>query len=473
MLVFSFLGYKTAEVAVRGRKTLNVQLEEDATLVDEVVVVGYGTQKRQFLVGSVSQVSSKELLKAPMTNVSNMMTGKLPGVTSIQRSGQPGSDGTTIFVRGVSSFNNSSPLCIVDGVERMINTVNPNDIESISILKDAATSAIYGVRGANGVILITTKTGSKGAATISYDGSATFTTNVAMPEMLNAQDYIGWHNKAREMDGLNPLWTDEVIAGMKEKGIYGETDWMDLLFKNYGFTHQHNISATGGTDRVKYYTSIGMMNQDGILPNTSYQRFNVRANIDTKIAKNFNLNVNIAAFREDTHAPGYSLGTQGEFNPISQALFSLPIIAPTYNDLPQGYMSGVYTQQPIAAVNKSGFQDTKRWQFEGNAKLEYDFGSIKALEGLKAAVHVAYDYSNTGNRNMLQSYQLMSFSPTTMNSTVVNASGVNVNSSFNKSSSFGDGFTVRPTLTYNRASQRRRPVLLRAEKNLLGHNDRL
>lgn len=450
VLVFSFLGYKTAKVAVRGRKTLNVQLEEDATLVDEVVVVGYGTQKRQFLVGSVSQVSSKELLKAPMTNVSNMMTGKLPGVTSIQRSGQPGSDGTTIFVRGVSSFNNSSPLCIVDGVERMINTVNPNDIESISILKDAATSAIYGVRGANGVILITTKTGSKGAATISYDGSATFTTNVAMPEMLNAQDYIGWHNKAREMDGLNPLWTDEVIAGMKEKGIYGETDWMDLLFKNYGFTHQHNISATGGTDRVKYYTSIGMMNQDGILPNTSYQRFNVRANIDTKIAKNFNLNVNIAAFREDTHAPGYSLGTQGEFNPISQALFSLPIIAPTYNDLPQGYMSGVYTQQPIAAVNKSGFQDTKRWQFEGNAKLEYDFGSIKALEGLKAAVHVAYDYSNTGNRNMLQSYQLMSFSPTTMNSTVVNASGVNVNSSFNKSSSFGDGFIVRPTLTYNR-----------------------
>ena len=331
---------------------------------NDLLTINYGDSKnssyRCFVIYKLSEAK-----KAPMTNVSNMMTGKLPGVTSIQRSGQPGSDGTTIFVRGVSSFNNSSPLCIVDGVERMINTVNPNDIESISILKDAATSAIYGVRGANGVILITTKTGSKGAATISYDGSATFTTNVAMPEMLNAQDYIGWHNKAREMDGLNPLWTDEVIAGMKEKGIYGETDWMDLLFKNYGFTHQHNISATGGTDRVKYYTSIGMMNQDGILPNTSYQRFNVRANIDTKIAKNFNLNVNIAAFREDTHAPGYSLGTQGEFNPISQALFSLPIIAPTYNDLPQGYMSGVYTQQPIAAVNKSGFQDTKRWQFEG------------------------------------------------------------------------------------------------------------
>ena len=123
------------------------------------------------------------------------------------------------FIREVAD----KVLVLADGVEVSLSQINPNDIESISILKDAATSAIYGVRGANGVILITTKTGSKGAATISYDGSATFTTNVAMPEMLNAQDYIGWHNKAREMDGLNPLWTDEVIAGMKEKGIYGET----------------------------------------------------------------------------------------------------------------------------------------------------------------------------------------------------------------------------------------------------------
>ena len=427
-----------------------MQLEEDATLVDDVVVIGYGVQKRQFIVGSVSQVSNKELLKAPMTNVSNMMTGKLPGVTSIQRSGQPGKDETTIFVRGASTFKDSSPLCIVDGVERMINTVNPNDIESISILKDAATSAIYGVRGANGVILITTKSGSKGEAVISYDGSVTFTTNTAMPEMLNAKDYIGWHNKAREMDGLDPLWTDEVIAGMKEKGIYGDTDWLDLLFKNYGFTHQHNISASGGTEKIKYYTSIGLMNQDGIVPNTSYKRYNVRANIDAKIARNLNLSVNLSGFRQKTHAPGYTLATQNDYSPISQAIYALPILAPTYKGMPQGYQVGSYTHQPITAINQSGYMDTQRWQFEGNAKLEYDFGSIEALQGLKAAIAVSYDYSNTANRNFSSTYKLMTFSTTTMDSSEVNASGINIMNNFNKSSSFGDSFTVRPTLTYNR-----------------------
>ncbi len=450
VLVFSYLGYKSQEVALAGRTILNVQLAEDATKVDEVVVVGYGVQKKQFMIGSVSSVDSKELLKAPMTNVSNMMTGKLPGVTSIQRSGQPGNDNTTISVRGASTFNDSSPLCIVDGVERMINTVNPNDIASISILKDAATSAIYGVRGANGVILITTKSGSVGEAKIAYDGSVTFSTNVAMPELLNAADYIGWHNKAREMDKLDPIWTEEAINKMKADGTYGDTDWMDLLFKKYGLTHQHNISATGGTERIKYYTSVGLMKQDGILPNTSYDRYNLRANIDTKIAKNLNLTVNIGAFREKQRSPGYSIARQSEFSPLSQAIYALPLLAPTYKGLPQGYMSGVYTQQPIAAINQSGYQDRTRWAFEGNAKLEYSFGSIKALEGLSAAVHVSYDYSNTSNRNLLKSYKLMSFQTATMTSEEVNASGINLASSFNKAASFGDSFTVRPTLTYNR-----------------------
>ena len=450
ILVFSFIGYKTVEIPVNNRTTVNASLSEDATEMDEVVVVGYGTQKKQFLVGSVSSVSNKELLKAPMTNVSNMMTGKLPGVTSIQRSGQPGSDQASILVRGSSTFNDSSPLCLVDGVERMINTVNPNDIASISILKDAATSAIYGVRGANGVILITTKSGSEGATQISYDGSVTFSTNTALPEFLNAQDYIGWHNKAREMDGLAPVWTDEVIAKMKADGTYGETDWVDLLFKNYGFTHQHNISATGGNDRIKHYTSVGLMNQDGIVPNTSYKRFNIRSNIDAKIARNLSFSMNVRGFRENKNAPGYPITNQYDFNPIMQAFYALPIIAPTYKGLPQGYMNGSYTQQPVAAVEQSGYIRDTRWQFEGNAKLEYDFGSIEALQGLKAGVFVAYDYSNSTNRNFNRSFNLMSFSSSTFESTQVTASGINLLSSFSKSASWGDSFTVRPTITYER-----------------------
>lgn len=450
VLIFSFIGYKTVEVPVNNRTTINVQMNEDATEMDEVVVIGYGTQKKQFLVGSVSQVSNKELLKAPMTNVSNMMTGKLPGITSIQRSGQPGADQTSIFVRGVSTFNNSSPLCLVDGIERMINTVNPNDIASITILKDAATSAIYGVRGANGVILITTKSGSEGATTISYDGSVTFTTNTALPEFLNAQDYIGWHNKAREMDNLAPLWTDEVIAKMKADGTYGETDWINSLFKSYGFTHQHNISATGGNDRIKHYTSVGLMNQDGIVPNTSYDRINIRSNIDAKIAKNINFSMNVSGFRENKNAPGYPITNQYDFNPIMQAFYTLPILAKTYKGLPQGYMNGSYTQQPIAAVEDSGYIRDTRWQFEGSAKLEYDFSSIEALKGLKASVFVAYDYSNSTNRNYNRPFPVMSFSTTTFESTETTGSGINKLGTFNKSASWGDSFTVRPQLTYER-----------------------
>ena len=273
------------------------------------------------------------------------------------------------------------------------------------------------MRGANGVILITTKSGSEGATTISYDGSVTFTTNTALPEFLNAQDYIGWHNKAREMDGLAPMWTDEVIAKMKADGTYGETDWVNSLFKDYGFTHQHNISATGGNDRIKHYTSVGLMNQDGIVPNTSYDRINIRSNIDAKIAKNINFSMNVSGFRENKNAPGYPITNQYDFNPIMQAFYTLPILAKTYKGLPQGYMNGAYTQQPIAAVEDSGYIRDTRWQFEGSAKLEYDFSSIEALKGLKASVFVAYDYSNSTNRNYNRPFPVMSFSTTTFEST--------------------------------------------------------
>lgn len=219
-LIFSYLGYKTVEIPVSGRTRIDVQMQEDATEVDEVVVIGYGTQKKQFVIGSVSQVTSKDIMKAPGTNLQSMLTGRLAGMTSIQGSGAPGGDASTLLVRGFSTFNDSSPLCIVDGVERPFNNLNPNDIASVSVLKDAATAAIYGVRGANGVILVTTKSGSQGYASISYDGSVTFTQNTAMPKMLNAEDYIYWHNKARELDNLAPYWTPENLARMEQMAFW-------------------------------------------------------------------------------------------------------------------------------------------------------------------------------------------------------------------------------------------------------------
>ena len=194
VLVFSMVGYKETSVSVGNRSTINVVLELDSTFLEDAVVVGYGQQKKEMLIGSVSQVTSKDLMKAPATNVSGMLAGRLAGMTSIQSTGTPGADGATLLVRGLSTFNNSSPLVIIDGVEGQINYLNPNDVASITVLKDASTAAIYGVRGANGVILVTTKSGGEGDTKISYDGSATFTNNTAMPQFCNAEQFIYYHN---------------------------------------------------------------------------------------------------------------------------------------------------------------------------------------------------------------------------------------------------------------------------------------
>ena len=242
-LTVSCIGY--ADQDVPARNGITVTLSEDNLFLDEVVVLAYGTQKKQFVIGSVTQVTSKDIVKAPTTDVTNMLAGKLAGVTAIQSSGTPGEDQAHITVRGLATYGgNSGPLYIIDGMESgQISNLNPNDIASISVLKDAATAAIYGVKGGNGVILITTKSGSRADhATINYDGSYTLTQNTAMPEMLNAREYIYWHNLARMLDGNPPLWTDENIKTMQANGVTGDdawldaggTDWRSTIYNNFG-----------------------------------------------------------------------------------------------------------------------------------------------------------------------------------------------------------------------------------------------
>ena len=456
VLVYSLMGYKDKEIKVGSQTQINVLLEEDANLLEEVLVVGYGTQKKEFVVGSVSQVSSKDLLKAPNTNVSTMLTGRLAGVTAVQTTGIPGGDAASLLVRGTSTFNDSSPLILVDGVERSMTYINPNDIETVSILKDAATAAIYGVRGANGVILVTTKSGIRGKAQIVYDGSASFDTNTVTPELLTADEYIYWHNKAREMDGQTPFWSPERIQSLKDRGLYGETDNWALIYNDYGLTRQHNLSASGGSDKFRYFTSVGYMNQQGILKNTSLERYNIRANIDAQISKGLRYNINVSAANTDRLWPGLSMrdnkgkGTwQGEFSPLRQACYAIPILKSEYNGLPLGYTNGTYTYTPLAALN-TGFQAEQRWMAEVRSNLEYDFGALglQILEGLKAGVNLAYNFDYTLNRNYLESFQLYSYSATTDQADQKTSLGIGENN-FNKSHSVGYNLTVRPQLTYD------------------------
>ena len=454
VLVFSLLGFKTAEVPVDGRSVVNLILEPDATALEEVVVVGYGTQRKQFVVGSVSQASSKDLMKAPTTDVQSMLTGRLAGMTNIQKTGTPGEGNNTMLVRGLSTFNNSGPLVIVDGVPRTMNNINPNDIATVSVLKDAATAAIYGVQAANGVVLITTKTGAQGKANISYDGSVTFSTNTAVPDLMNAEQYIYWHNKAKQMDGQEPYWTEEKIAKMKEMGVYGETDWFSQIFDDYGFTHQHNISASGGTDKVRYYASLGLMNEDGILRNTDYRRYNVRGSIDADLAQNLKLTMNIAGNYSDRNWPGLNFKSQSEFSPITQAYYGVPCVASQYTDpatgetFPLGYTNGTYTYNSGAALD-TGYQNQVSYRMEVSSKVEYDFQAVSFLKGLKASVFMGYNYLHTTDRNFLEAYKIYKYDPKAMSVIPQTSLGIS-ETNFNRSSSLGWNLMVRPQLSYER-----------------------
>ena len=221
-LELSYVGYKAQSVALNGRSNVEIVLQEDSEILDEVVVVGYGQQKKVSVTGSVSSISGNDLIKAPMQNVSNLLTGKVSGITAVQSTGRPGEDGASIKVRGINDFSGSGPLVIVDGVQMDMNLVNPNDIESVSVLKDAS-AAIYGVEGANGVILITTKKGQEGMAKISYSGTFSWVHNTALPEFCDAEEYIYWHNKASIMDGITPRFDADILRRVKEAA---PDDWL-------------------------------------------------------------------------------------------------------------------------------------------------------------------------------------------------------------------------------------------------------
>lgn len=451
-LSFRNIGYKAYTHTLTSSNTITIVLENEVMDLDELVVVGYGRQKRAHLTGSVSQVTSQELTRAPMQNLSNMLTGKLPGLTSIQRSGKPGDDGTALYIRGLNSFaGNNGPMILVDGVSRPIDYINPNDVESISVLKDAAAS-IYGVQGANGVILITTKKGSSGKTQINYDGAGIITMNTAMPDFLDARDYMYWNNKAREMDGLTPIWTAAIqnkVLRNDPNSIYGETNWLDKIFR-VGVANQHNVSASGGTDQTRYFASLGVMDQEGTIINTDYRRYNVRTNLDIEVAKNLKFTAILAGMRSDRNWPGTPIGNQTEFNPVRQAINAIPIIKSEYNGLPTAWNGSAYNVNAHAALTESGFIKQTRWVMDSNFKLEYDFSALSdALRNLKVSMFGSYNYGNTTDANFSRYYELYALN-SALDEGVVGASGFSSDNTFSKSASWGDSYLWRPQIDYSR-----------------------
>ena len=311
-LKISFVGYK--DKLVKATNGMKVTLEEESTMLQGVEVVAYGVQKKVTVTGALSSVKAEDLTRTPVSSVNNVLAGQLSGVTTVQTSGEPGSDAAQIFVRGQGTWADSSPLIQVDGVERDMWDIDPNEIESVTVLKDASATAVFGVRGANGVVLITTKRGSEGKAKISFNLSFSALTPTKMIEQTSSLEYATFHNAMRANDGKDPYFSQSVLdmfANGTDPIRFPSMKWTDYLMKDVTLQQQHNVNISGGNKTVKYFISAGMFTQDGIFEEFDrpydygyqYQRFNYRTNLDINVTKSTLVSFNISGKIDESRKP--------------------------------------------------------------------------------------------------------------------------------------------------------------------------
>ncbi len=388
VLVISYIGYVTTEVNVSGRAFVEVVLQEDVAALDEVGVVGYGTMRKKDVTGAVSSVRSGEITKNATSNVMQAIAGKMSGVQVVQNSGTPGGD-VSILIRGVGTINDASPLYVIDGVPVSGGMwyLNPNDVESIDVLKDASATAIYGSRGANGVVMVTTKQAQEGHTEINFDYSYGIQHSAKTYKMLDASQYAALHNEMRTNAGpeysLNPAFADPESLG-------AGTDWMDAIFRTAPM-QKVNLSMLGGNQKISHATSLGYYTQDGIMKNSSYNRLSLQSNISSKLASNITVRANVNLSAENRR-------TQPVSTVIQNAMRILPSI-PIYDD--NGEYAGPTGNaewngnalNPVAIINEQNYR-MKGFRMLSNISLEWEI-----IKGLKfkttGGAELGYDYNNS------------------------------------------------------------------------------
>jgi TonB-linked SusC/RagA family outer membrane protein len=387
VLIASYISYELLEIPVNGKEALSISLIPSMKTLEDIVVVGYGTQKKSDLTGAVGTVNMQDLGDRPLTNASQALQGTVSGVYALQSSGKPGDDNTVIDIRGVGTFGDNSPLVLIDGFPGSINDADPNDIQSISVLKDAASSAIYGNRAANGVILITTKRGSAGKVHVSYNGYAGIQSPTMLPKVLNSVQYTTLYNEASVNSGSAPLYPDSVIAkyAAHNNPNYPDIDYFKVYYGNAAIQN-HRINVTGGSDNSNYAFMLGNLNQDGILVGTKYQKTDFRLNLDTyhlkdkRLRVSANISGNVGVKNEPTDlwdAEWYA--TLAPIHPLTDA---------------SGNWVSVNGERNYYGEIKSGSTSlTHRYEFNGQGEADY-----RILDGLSA--NFTYGYSavyTTGN----------------------------------------------------------------------------
>lgn len=396
VLQITYVGYKDQEVVVGSQTDLSIQIQQDTELIDEVVVVGYATQKKVNLTGSVSSINMEDIAeKRPITNLASGLAGMASGVSFRTSSNIPGNESASILIRGQGTLNDSSPLIIVDGVESDIANINPQDVESMSVLKDAASSSIYGSRAANGVILITTKKGKEGKISVDYTGYASLeSVGKTVDAVSNYADYMELRNEARVNSGDSPQFAQEVIDAWRNDGgrnplMYPNTDWVDEVFKNAVATN-HNLSLSGGTDKLSFYTSFGYSNNPGIMENSGYERYSFRSNVEAKPTKWLTLGMKLNGYLANN-----DIGSDWVDDLFTYGYASTPGIVLR---APDGRFGGAQAEGEDIQTNNPLQQLYSRTGNKKNRNLRAVFnGTITPLEGLSISGSYSYELTDKDN----------------------------------------------------------------------------
>lgn len=398
-LTFSYLGFKKRTINVDNRGIIDITLEEDVETLDEVVVVGFGTQKKASVIGSITNVEPQMLNLTPSRSLSNNLAGMVSGVIAVQRSGNPWFNNSDFWIRGISSFSgNTKPMVLVDGIERSLHDIDPEEIESFSVLKDAAASAVYGVRGANGVIMINTKRGKIGTPQIDVRFERSFTSPIRMPEYVGSVKYLNLLNEMYADQGRDPFMSEAELLNYQNQTdpeLYPDVNWWKAIAKDQADNIRGNLSVNGGSNILRYSLVLGYYNENGILrrdPNQEWDsslkvtRYTVRSNVDINVTPSTLLRVNIGGMLQTKNSPpGESDDDYGFFY---QAMRIPPYVHPLI------YADGripkvVYKQNPWAWVTQRGFQKTNASKIEALVAVEQDLKFI--TPGLKVKGTFAFD----------------------------------------------------------------------------------
>lgn len=407
-LVFSFVGMKTVEEQTGGRTVIDMVLYAEEIGLDEVVVVGYGEQKKVNLTGSVSTVQQDDLVKVPSANISEILTGRAPGLLTKQSTGVPGQDFTTLSIRGYDD-----PLVLVDGIETSWSRLDPNEIESISVLKDAA-AAVYGSRAGNGVVLITTKRGATTKPTINYSSNFTFQNPTVLPEYISSWKYAEMLREGEFNSGLPYTYSEEEIQLFKDgtNPDYINEDWYGQIFQNWALMQSHNLGVSGGNERVKFFLSVGFLDQQSTFKSgdLKFGRYNARSNVDAQITDRLSVSVDLSYRNEQRYEPQ---ATFQNSDPLTNIWTDLKLALPVWPaKLPDSEKGGAYsgftTRSPLAQTysDLTGSIDDRQQYWTGRISLDYEIPGIKGLE-FSAALN--YSGNNTYVKNQDKPFEVFSY----------------------------------------------------------------